>query len=164
MCCSVGAVGHLCAIQLCFQVEAELNIIFVIRCGAGSSGHGVCVGVGARTSACALAVIRQPASPHWQAWGLGFESWSIIWGKEELHHLTAMGGSVQGSVCTGRCEAVAPCDLSRSRASPQPADCLVQGKVRSEGRAQCGMRSGRKVRMGGKVGRRWVASEVEEVV
>ena len=57
MCCSVGAVGHLCAIfNSVSKSEAELNMVFVIRCGAGGSGNGVqAVGVGARASACALA-------------------------------------------------------------------------------------------------------------
>ena len=86
-------------------------------------------------------------------------------GKEELHHLTAMGGSVQGEVCArGGTGSGTLSSLEISRASPQPADCLVQGKVRSEGRAQCGMRYLKQGAHGGKVGRRWVASEVEEVV
>ena len=50
MCCSVGAVGHLCTIfNSVSKSEAELNMVFVIRCGAGGSGNGVqAVGWGLR--------------------------------------------------------------------------------------------------------------------
>ena len=85
-------------------------------------------------------------------------------GKEELHHLTAMGGSVQGEVCARGGVRRWHLVISRDLARPHSPPTAWFKEVRSEGRAQCGMRSGRKVHMGGKVGGRWVASEVEEVV
>ena len=105
MCCSVGAVGHLCAIfNSVSKSEAELNMVFVIRCGAGGSGNGVqAVGVGARASACALAVIRQPGSPHWQAWGLGGSNLGRSFGERRIASSHRDGGQRAGrGVCKGR--------------------------------------------------------------
>ena len=120
--------------------EAELNMVFVIRCGAGGSGNGVqAVGVGSRASACALAVIRQPASPHWQAWGLGGSNLGRSFGERRIASSHRDGGQCAGrGVCKGRCEAVAPCDLSRSLAPHHsPPTAWFKGR--------CGVKGGHSV-------------------
>ena len=110
-----------------------------VRCGAGRCAGGVFpwgaswvqVDVGG-----ALAVIRQPASPHWQAWGLGGSNLGRSFGERRIASSHRDGGQCAGrGVCTGRCEAVAPCDLSRSLApqhSPPTAWC----------KARCGVKGG----------------------
>ena len=103
MCCSVGAVGHLCAIfNFVSKSEAELNMVFVIRCGAGGSGNGVhAVGVGLGMCVCTggdqTACVPTLASMGTRR----LESWSIIWGKKNCIISPRRVGCVRA--CAGVC-------------------------------------------------------------
>ena len=85
--CSVGAVGHLCFIfNSVSKSEAELNMVFVIRCGLGDGA-----GWGTRVCDCGD---QTTCVPTLASMGTrGFESWSIIWGKKNC-------------IISPRCEAV----------------------------------------------------------
>ena len=140
MCCSVGAVGHLCAIfNSVSKSEAELNMVFVIRCGAGGSGNGVhAVGVGLGMCVCTggdqTACVPTLASMGTRR----FESWSIIWGKKNCIISPRWGAVCRARCVQGEVQAVAPCDLSRSRA-PQHSPPTAWFKGR------CGVKGGHSV-------------------
>lgn len=115
-------------------------------CKLWGGGSGKCVCTGGDQTACVPTLASMGTRE--------FESWSIIWGKKDCIISPRWGAVCRARCVQGECVRQWHLVISRdlSRLSPQPADCLVQGKVRSEGRAPCGTRSGRRVHMGA----RWV--------
>ena len=63
-------------LQLCFQIRS--------RTEHGFRHPLLGWGLGQNANACAVAVIRQPASPHWQAWGLGGSNLGRSFGERRI--------------------------------------------------------------------------------
>ena len=113
-----------------------------VRCGAGPCAGGVFpwgaswvqVDVGGATGGDQTAWVPTLASMGTRR----LESWSIIWGKKNCIISPRWGAACRARCVQGEVQAVAPCDLSRSRA-PQHSPPTAWFKGR------CGVKGGHSV-------------------
>ena len=85
-------------LQLCFQIRS--------RTEHGFRHPLLGWGLGQNANACAVAVIRQPASPHWQAWGLGGSNLGRSFGERRIASFHRDGRQCAGQGVPGACDEV----------------------------------------------------------